>query len=68
MIITAENYASKLGIRNIKQLTNQQIYDLMENYAQAFYANKVQQIIVPNDTYSEKRKKYPDPPMIGDLP
>lgn len=67
MIITAESYVTKQGIRNIKQLTNQQIYDLMENYAQAFYANKIQQIIVPNDTYAEVRKPFPDPP-IGDLP
>ena len=68
MIITAENFVKKQGIRDIKKLTNQQIYDQMENYAQAFYANKVQQIIVPNDTYVEKRTKFPKNPPIQDLP
>lgn len=67
MIITAlQFYESKHG-KDCDFLNKASILDLMEQYAQKFYSNKLQQTIVPNDTYAEVRQKFPDPPL-KDLP
>jgi hypothetical protein len=68
MIITADNFLTDKHGSDCEWLSRQAIIDVMEQYAQKFYAAKVQQIIVPNDTYVEKRTKFPKNPPIQDLP
>lgn len=66
---TALTLFEQIHGKDCEFLSKHAVIDIMEIFARSFYAQKLQQtIIVPNDSYSEKRKKYPDPPTIGDLP
>lgn len=38
------------------------------DFAHRYYARKLQEAYLPNDTYSEKRKEFPKNPPIEDIP